>query len=167
MRVAVTGATGVIGRHAIDAILQRGDQVIALTRDPDQARGKLGGRVDAQAWADPKHSPPPGDALEQADAVLHLLGEPIAQRWSDDAKREIRDSRVLATQHRWSRRSPRCPRTRDRGVLVSQSATGYYGPRGDEPLDETRRPGDDFLAEVVTAVGARSAGGRRPACGSR
>ena len=148
MRVAVTGATGVIGRHAIDAILQRGDQVIALTRDPDQARGKLGGRVDAQAWADPKHSPPPSDALEQADAVLHLLGEPIAQRWSDDAKREIRDSRVLSTRALVAAIAA-LPEDRRPRVLVSQSATGYYGPRGDEPVDESAGAGDDFLAGVT------------------
>src|ERR1700742_3201669 len=156
VRVAVTGATGVIGRHAIDAILQRVDQVIALTRDPDQARQKLGGRVDAQAWADPKHSPPPSDALEQADAVLHLLGEPIAQRWSDDAKREIRDSRVLSTRALVAAIAA-LPEDRRPRVLVSQSATGYYGPRGDEPVDESAAAGDDFLAGVTVEWGREAA----------
>ena len=148
MRVAVTGATGVIGRHAIGAMLQRGDEVIALTRDPDQAREKLGGRVDAQAWSDPKHSAPPSDALEQADAVLHLLGEPIAQRWSDEAKREIRESRVLSTRSLVAAIAG-LPEERRPRVLVSQSATGYYGPRGDEPIDESADAGSDFLAGVT------------------
>ena len=80
-------------------MLQRGDQVDRV--DARSASGPAESSahdVDAQAWADPKHGPPPSGALEQADAVLHLLGEPIAQRWSDDAKREIRDSRVLSTR---------------------------------------------------------------------
>lgn len=148
MRVAVTGATGVIGRQAIGAMLERGDQVIALTRDPASARDKLSGRVDAQAWLDPKHTLPPSEALEQADAVLHLLGEPIAQRWSDDAKREIRDSRVLSTRSLVEAISA-LPEDRRPRALVSQSATGYYGPRGDEPLDESAAAGHDFLAGVT------------------
>jgi uncharacterized protein len=148
VRVAVTGATGVIGRHAIDAMLERGDQVVVLTRDPDSARDKLGERVEAQAWADPKHTPPPSDALDQADAILHLLGEPIAQRWTDDAKREIRDSRVLSTRSLVEAIAA-LPENRRPRALVSQSATGYYGPRGDEPVDESDAAGKDFLAGVT------------------
>lgn len=148
MRVAVTGATGVIGRQAIGAMLERGDQVIALTRDPDRAREKLGGRVDAHAWADPKRTPPPTASLEQADAVLHLLGEPIAQRWTDDAKREIRDSRVLSTRSLVAAIAA-LPEAKRPRALISQSATGYYGPRGDEPVRESDPAGDDFLAGVT------------------
>lgn len=148
MRVAVTGATGVIGRHAIGAMLERGDQVVVLTRDPDSARDKLGGGVEAQAWADPKHTLPPSDALDQADAILHLLGEPIAQRWTDDAKREIRDSRVLSTRSLVEAIAA-LPEDRRPRALVSQSATGYYGPRGDEPVDESDPAGKDFLAGVT------------------
>jgi uncharacterized protein (TIGR01777 family) len=144
----VTGATGVIGRHAIGAMLERGDQVVVLTRDPDSARDKLGGRVEAQAWADPKHTPPPSDALDRADAILHLLGEPIAQRWTDDAKREIRDSRVLSTRSLVEAIAA-LPENRRPRALVSQSATGYYGPRGDEPVDESDAAGKDFLAGVT------------------
>lgn len=148
MRVAVTGATGVIGRHAIGAIVERGDQVIALSRDPEGARQKLGAQVDAHAWPDPKSSPPPTAALDQADAVLHLLGEPIAQRWTDDAKREIRDSRVLSTRSLVAAIAS-LPEERRPRVLVSQSATGYYGARGDEPVNESDPAGDDFLARVT------------------
>jgi uncharacterized protein (TIGR01777 family) len=144
----VTGATGVIGRHAIGAMLERGDQVVVLTRDPDSARDKLGGGVEAQAWADPKHTLPPSDALDQADAILHLLGEPIAQRWTDDAKREIRDSRVLSTRSLVEAIAA-LPEDRRPRALISQSATGYYGPRGDEPVDESDPAGKDFLAGVT------------------
>jgi uncharacterized protein (TIGR01777 family) len=129
-------------------MLERGDQVVVLTRDPDSARDKLGERVEAQAWADPKHTPPPSDALDQADAILHLLGEPIAQRWTDDAKREIRDSRVLSTRSLVEAIAA-LPENRRPRALVSQSATGYYGPRGDEPVDESDAAGKDFLAGVT------------------
>jgi hypothetical protein len=144
----VTGATGVIGRRAIAAMLDRGDQVVALARDAGRGRDSLGGRVDVHAWPDPKHAPAPAAALEQADAVLHLLGEPIAQRWTDDAKREIRDSRVLSTRSLVAAIA-QLPEDRRPRTLVSQSATGYYGPRGDEPVDESGPAGDDFLAGVT------------------
>ena len=148
MRVAVTGATGVIGRRAIGAMLGRGDQVSALTRDTDRGREILGGRVELHAWRDHKHAPAPADALERADAVLHLLGEPIAQRWTADAKREIRDSRVLATRSLVSTITA-LPEDRRPRVLVAQSATGFYGPRGEEPVDESQPAGSDFLAGVT------------------
>jgi hypothetical protein len=129
-------------------MLERGDQVIALARDPDRARDKLGEKVEAHAWADPKQTPPPTAALEQADAVLNLLGEPIAQRWSDGAKREIRDSRVVSTRSLVTAIAA-LPEDRRPRALVSQSATGYYGPRGDERVDESDPAGDDFLARVT------------------
>src|SRR4051794_33173086 len=86
LKVVVTGATGTIGRAVVDALRVRGDEVVALSRDPERARSLLGSGVEAQAWAEPKSSPPPAAALRDAEAVVHLLGEPVAQRWSDDAK---------------------------------------------------------------------------------
>jgi uncharacterized protein (TIGR01777 family) len=148
MRITVTGATGTIGAAAIEAMRSRGDEVVALVRDTAKARAKLGAGVELQSWPDPKQGPPPPAALEDADAVLHLLGEPIDQRWSDDAKREIRDSRVLSTRSLVGGLAAvdagRRPRT-----LVSQSAVGYYGAHGDEPVDESTPSGGDFLAGVV------------------
>jgi uncharacterized protein (TIGR01777 family) len=129
-------------------MLERGDQVIALTRDPERAREKLGADVEPHAWPDPKHAPAPAEALAKADAVLHLLGEPIAQRWSDEAKQEIRDSRVLSTRSLVATLAQLSEDRRPR-ALVSQSATGYYGPRGDEPVPESDPAGDDFLARVT------------------
>jgi uncharacterized protein (TIGR01777 family) len=159
MKVVVTGATGMIGAALVRALEDRGDHVVTLSRDPGSAEDRLGENVDAQAWPEPKSSPPPLDALRGADAVVHLLGEPIAQRWSETAKQEIRDSRVLSTRLLVSalRELPDDQRPR---VLVSQSATGYYGPRSDTPLPESENPGADFLAEVTKAWEAEAMAAR-------
>jgi uncharacterized protein (TIGR01777 family) len=146
MRVAVTGATGMIGRALVSELRERGDELTALSRDPGRAGSTLG--VEASAWPDPKAEPPPLDALRGRDAVVHLLGETAAQRWSDEAKREIRESRVLSTRGLVAALAELPEGERPR-VLVSQSATGWYGPRGDERLDEQEPPGFDFLAGVV------------------
>jgi len=146
MRVAVTGATGMIGAALVRALAERGDEVTALSRDAERASATLG--VPAETWADPKAEQPPLDALRGRDAVVHLLGEVIAQRWSDEVKREIRESRVLSTRNLVAALGELDPAERPR-VLVSGSAAGWYGHRGDERLDEsTPEPGDDFLAQL-------------------
>ena len=97
VKVAVTGATGTIGRALVRELRGRGDEVTALSRNAARAGQALG--VEASSWERPKSEPPPADALRGRDAVVNLLGEPIAQRWTDEAKREIRDSRILATRN--------------------------------------------------------------------
>ncbi|MGH2859709.1 MAG: TIGR01777 family oxidoreductase [Solirubrobacteraceae bacterium] len=149
-RVLVTGATGLIGGALIDRLNARGDQVVALTRDPGHSGATLAGRAELHGWAQPTETAPPRAALSGLDGVVHLLGEPIAQRWSEEVKRQIRDSRVLPTRRLVSALCE-LPDDGRPGVLVSQSATGYYGARGPEPLDETAAPGDDFLSQVVVA----------------
>jgi uncharacterized protein (TIGR01777 family) len=146
MRVAVTGATGMIGAALVRALAARADEVTALSRNAERASATLG--VPAETWADPKAERPPLEGLRGRDAVVHLLGEAIAQRWSDDAKREIRDSRVLSTRNLVGALGELDARERPR-VLVSGSGAGWYGHRGDERLDEfTPEPGDDFLAQL-------------------
>ena len=146
MRVAITGATGTIGRAVLGELRERGDEVTALSRDAGAARERLG--VEAVEWRDPKGEQPPLDALRGRDAVVHLLGETVAQRWSDEARREIRDSRILPTRNLVAALAE-LPESERPRVLVSQSGTGWYGPRGDERLDEGEPPGDDFLARMV------------------
>ena len=146
MRVAVTGATGMIGRAVVAELLERGDEVVALSRDAGRARQSLPGEVEVHEWAAPAREPAPPGALEGAGGVVHLLGETVAQRWTERARREIRESRVAGTRNLVAGLREAQPRPR---VLVSQSASGYYGARGDEPVDESGAAGDDFLARVV------------------
>jgi uncharacterized protein len=150
MRVVVTGATGVLGHALVGALLARGDEVVALSREADHARQALGDRVEAYAWPNPTDAPPPEDALAGADAAVNLLGEPIAQRWTAEAKERIRRSRTDGTRQLVQGLLALAPDRRP-GTLVSQSATGYYGPHGDEQLTEDASAGNDFLADVVVA----------------
>src|SRR5918999_1988205 len=158
MRVTVTGATGTIGRALVGELTARGDEVTALSRNP--ATADLG--VETLEWGDPKGELPPLEALRGREAVVHLLGETMAQRWTDDAKREIRDSRVLSTRNLVAALAE-LPEAERPGSLVSQSAAGYYGPRRDERLAEDAPAGSDFLAGVVSdwEAAAREAPGMR------
>ncbi|HZV75835.1 MAG TPA: TIGR01777 family oxidoreductase [Conexibacter sp.] len=144
MRVTVTGATGLIGTRLVAALARRGDEVTVLSRSPRRASERLGSGILTEAW-DPLGEPAPAGALAGRDGVVHLAGEPVAQRWSAAAKERIRTSRESGTANLVAGLRSADPRPR---VLVSASAVGYYGPRGDEELPESEPPGDDFLAEV-------------------
>ena len=137
-RVAVTGGTGLIGRHVADALRARGDEVTVLSR----------GAPGTVRWADPTAEPPPPEALAGRDGVIHLLGENVAQRWTAEAKQRIRESRELGTRNLVEGLA-RLDEAERPGALVSMSASGWYGARGDEPVDESEPAGDDFLAGVV------------------
>ena len=144
MRALVTGASGLIGTAVCDALLARGDEVIGLSRDPERAR-EGNRKVKWLAW-NPESERPPGEALEGTDAVVNLIGEPLSQRWTEDAKRRIRSSRIDATRNlvQGIQAAGDGPR-----VMVSQSAVGYYGDRGETIIDEAAGPGSAFDARVV------------------
>lgn len=145
MRVLVTGATGLIGSALCDALLERGDEVVGLTRDPEKARVAR----PAIAWHrwEPTLERPPAAAFDGVDGVVNLVGERIAQRWTDEAKAKIMESRRTATHNLVGaiaglQRRPT--------VLVSQSAVGYYGDRGAAILEESDGPGgESFDSRVV------------------
>jgi uncharacterized protein (TIGR01777 family) len=140
MRALVTGATGLIGKHLIGKL----ENPVVLSRNPDEARRRLG-NIEAHAW-NPESGPAPAEALRGVEAVFNLAGEPVFEgRWTDEKKRRIRDSRVAGTRNLVSALA--ILETRPK-VLVSASAVGYYGDRGDQELDETSTPGRDFLAQV-------------------
>ena len=145
VNVTITGATGRIGGRIVAALQERGDTVTVLSRDPERAAAALG--VEALAWQ-PEAEAAPSAALAGRDAVVHLAGEDVAQRWSADAKRRLLASRELGTRNLVAGLAAAEPRP---GVLVSSSAVGFYGPRGDEPVTEQTPPGDDFLAGICRA----------------
>ena len=147
MRVTITGATGLIGPKLVGELVSRGDEVTVLSRSPEKAGAALDG-VEAIAWTDPTATPAPVEALEGRDAVIHLAGEPVAQRWTADVKERIRDSRELGTRHLVAGMEAATARPR---ALISSSAVGYYGPHGDERLPEQTPPGKGFLADVCVA----------------
>ncbi len=138
MKVAITGGTGVIGSALQRALRARGHEPVVVTRAPASHDGSIGwvpdrGHIDAAAF-------------DGIDAVVNLAGESIgSSRWTDDQKHRIVDSRLRAT-------TLLCDTLvqleRPPAVLISSSAIGYYGDRGDEVLDETSAPGDDFLADL-------------------
>jgi uncharacterized protein (TIGR01777 family) len=143
LRVTVTGATGLIGPRLVRALQGRGDEVTVLTRDPDRARRVLGD-VQAFPW-DLLNEPAPADALAGRNAVVHLAGANVAQRWSENAKRAIRETRIVGTGNLIEGLRAAEPRP---ATLLSSSAIGYYGAHGEEPLDEDAAAGNDFLAGV-------------------
>lgn len=143
MKVLVTGASGAIGSSLCDALLDRGDDVVGLTRDPEKSRRRAPG-VTWHSW-EPTLERPRAEAFEGVEGVVNLVGEKINQRWTEEAKRRIMESRRTGTQNLVQaiaglERKP--------AVLVSQSAVGYYGDRGDAELDESAGPGEAFDSEV-------------------
>ncbi len=138
MKIAVSGATGLIGTALRRALEQRGDDVLSLVR----RQPRPGEQV--VAW-DPERGTIDRAGLEGMDAVIHLAGENVFGRWTTAKKRRIRESRVAGTRlvSETVASLQRRPAT-----LLAASAIGYYGNRGAEPLTETSAPGDDFLAQV-------------------
>lgn len=145
-RVAITGASGFLGQSIIPFLTTGGHTVRTIGR----------GEGNDARW-DPRRGEIDAGALDGIDAVIHLAGAPIAQRWTASHRRAIRESRVTSTRliaETMARMSPRP------AVLLSGSAVGYYGSRGDELLDESSAAGDDFAGEVAREWEAATAPAR-------
>jgi hypothetical protein len=140
MHCIISGGTGFIGSRVVARLMAGGHRVSVWSRRPD--REKRPG-VRSIEW-DPLAGEPPVESVVEAEAVIHLAGEPVAQRWNDEVKRRIRDSRVLGTRHLVDA----IARAAKKPVLVCASAIGYYADRGDEVLTESSAPGEGFLADV-------------------
>lgn len=141
MKCVVSGGTGFIGRRIVDSLLHKGHYVGVWSRQPGRENRAA---VQSFFW-DPLAGDPPEDSINGMDAVIHLAGETVAQRWNPEVKRRIRDSRVLGTR----RLVDAIGRVRHKPkVLVSASAIGFYGDRGDEVLTESSSQGRGFLADV-------------------
>ena len=146
--IVLTGATGLIGRRLYNALRSRGDNVTILARNTDKAAKIFSDAFRILLWA-------PGvvgewkSAIDGADAVVHLAGEPIAEeRWSEEYKKRIHDSRVLGTRDIVD--AIEAAKTKP-GVLLSASAVGFYGDTGESEVDESSAAGEDFLAGLCTA----------------
>lgn len=139
MKILVAGATGFVGPCLVARLAERGDEVVAVSRDAAGARARGGGIATAISWDELAQGPPPGTA-----AVVNLAGENLfARRWSAQFKETLRRSRVDATR--------RIVEAIGKGgfapkVLVNASAIGFYGPHGDEELGEDAPAGTDFLS---------------------
>jgi uncharacterized protein len=143
---AVTGSTGLIGRALVHRLRTEGDRVVRLVRrspsGPDEVR-----------W-DPDAGTIDAAALEGVDGAVHLAGENIGRRWTEEVKRRVRESRVRGTA---LLAGTLAGLARPPAVLVQASAVGIYGDRGDEPLDDDAAPGSGFLAELGRAWEGASA----------
>lgn len=140
MQVAVTGASGFLGTHILKRLSGNGHSLRVLGRRA--VEGYPSWRWDADCAV------PPARSLEGVDAVVHLAGEPIAQRWTREAKARIVSSRIDGTEHLVEALSLEPVRP---SVLISASAVDYYGARGDETLTESSSAGSGFLAETCVA----------------
>jgi uncharacterized protein (TIGR01777 family) len=146
MRVFVTGGTGLIGRELVRRLRERGDQPVILSRRADEVRRDRATRGLEVIQGDPVTAGPWQSAVDGCDAVVSLAGQNVfGKRWNSEVKRQIRDSRVYGTEHVVSAVAQARNRPK---VLVSSSAIGWYGPRGDELLTEESAPGSDFMAVV-------------------
>jgi uncharacterized protein len=145
VKILVSGGTGFIGESLVKSLLARGDEVAVLTRNPGRVRAGRGLAWDARsqgAWS---------EEASRADVVINLAGENIGEgRWTEERKRQLVDSRVDATNALVEaltealQREPSHPRT-----MISASAVGFYGDRGEAVLDENASRGAGFLAELV------------------
>jgi len=141
MKIAVTGATGLIGAALCERLRQEGNDVLVITRRENSSS------PFTVHW-NPERGELDTRSLEGVDAVVHLAGETIAERWTPEKKERIRTSRVAGTRFlvdglkRLSKRP---------SVLIGSSAVGFYGNRGDEELDEGSPPGTGFLPEICQA----------------
>ena len=163
MRVVITGGSGLIGSALAREMGSSGHEVVVLTRDPSRVKTLPPGTRAVQ-W-DGKTARGWSSLLDEGTAIVHLAGDAIAEgRWTDEKKRRIRQSRVESGQAVMAAIQEAKSRPR---VLLQGSAVGYYGACGDEVVEESHPPGNDFLAEVcveweASTAGAEALGVRRP-----
>ncbi|MBA2732118.1 MAG: NAD-dependent epimerase/dehydratase family protein, partial [Acidobacteria bacterium] len=139
MKILVTGSSGLVGSALIPSLKAQGHEVIRLVRSTPKDSA-------TQIYWNPEKGTVSADELEGFDGVVHLAGDNLAEgRWTDEKKRSIRESRIKGTT---LLSETLAKLERKPGVMVSASAIGFYGSRGDEILNEQSASGDDFLSEV-------------------
>ena len=144
--IVVTGGTGLIGSALIERLESEGAEVTALVRNPDHDRRRIPGNPRLLKW---KAVSEPGEwceAVASADIIVNLAGAPLARRWTDEARREIYESRVIGTRNIVEAMANNPER---RQVLISGSAVGYYGGMVRTMVDESSPPGENYPASVT------------------
>ncbi|MBN1274130.1 MAG: TIGR01777 family oxidoreductase [Candidatus Aminicenantes bacterium] len=143
MKVFITGGTGFVGRTLIESLSAERHRIVLLTRHPEKASFPENVEV---IGGDPTEPGPWQEKAVLCEAAVNLAGASIFTRWSNRAKERILNSRVFTTQNLVDSFDRKKSRTK---LLINASAVGFYGSRGDEELDETSPPGNDFLAGVT------------------
>lgn len=144
-RIIVTGATGLIGRKLVNALLQRGDNAVVFSRSVNKAKNIFPNSIELVEW---DYLKPElwKSKLENSDAVIHLAGINLfAKRWSNDFKKTVLESRKLSTNNLVEAIKSVAKKPE---VFISASGIGYYGDCGEAVLHETSPKGNDFLADV-------------------
>lgn len=145
MKFLVTGATGFVGQRVVKQLTDGGDQVVVLTRNIAKGALYFGNKCQYFLWSDTS-TLPPKEAFDGVDVIINLMGEGIAdKRWDEKQKKKIYDSRIVATNNLIEviKDLPKKPQ-----ALISASAVGIYGNRGDEEISEGSSTADDFLARI-------------------
>ena len=165
MKIAITGATGFVGSRLVEKLNQEGHQILIFTRNPQRAKRVFPisafPNIEIVKYS-PKQAGDWQDKISGCDGVVNLAGEPIAERWNQQHKQEIKASRELGTKNLVAAITKADPKPT---VLVNASAIGYYGTSETATFDENSPSGNDFLAEVcqnweaeaqkVTSAGVR------------
>ena len=144
MDVSITGATGFLGRSLVKSLANDGHSIKIITRNISKASNTLGDDFNYYQW-DHTTLEPPIEAINNSDTVINLMGETVGGLWLPSKKRAISQSRKIGTKNlvKAINRASSKPE-----LLISASAVGYYGNRGDEKLTENSEPGGNFLSEV-------------------
>ncbi len=161
MQIGITGATGLVGRRLATELVAAGHEIVAFSRREGPLPG-LPSEATSVRWNPAQESSQPGfeEALTGLDALVHLAGETVAQRWTTASRRRIRDSRIVGTRNLVTalERVGAQP-----SRFLSASAVGYYGSRDDDELHEEADPGTGFLSEV--SLGWEAEAGRARSLG--
>jgi len=144
MKIFITGGTGFVGRHLVSRFIGEGHTVTVLSRS-EKGSGRLPGGTSI-VLGDPTEAGAWQDSVKGQDCIINLAGTSLFSRWTPEAKKLIRESRISTTRNIVDAIEP----SEGKDVaLFSTSAVGYYGFHGDEELEEESPPGDDFLARVA------------------
>jgi len=148
MRVTVLGGSGFVGQGLIPSLLAQGHEVQVLTRDPQSAQQRLPPAVTVTGYQ-PLEPSLWAQTLAGSQGIINLVGEPLAgTRWTPERKAAIQRSRITGTEALVAAIQSLAVKPE---VVINSSAVGFYGPHGDEELDETSPAGKDFLAQVCQA----------------